>query len=125
MHGRHAAGSSPAIGLRGNYVDFRFFIFGHRLSLRNGDYGQMADTNAIDGKARTRTFEVGVGEIWEGCSRDRFRDYWTTEPGISRVANGIPRMDRVRVLGNAVVPQVGEYVGRTLLNLIKELNVQD
>lgn len=35
------------------------------------------------------------------------RSYWQDKPGICRVADGIPyRMDRIRGLGNAVVPEV-------------------
>lgn len=31
---------------------------------------------------------------------------WLPEPGVGRVANGIPdRVDRIKCLGNAVVPQ--------------------
>jgi DNA (cytosine-5)-methyltransferase 1 len=34
------------------------------------------------------------------------RDQWATEPNVGRVANGIPfRVDRLKCLGNAVVPQ--------------------
>jgi DNA (cytosine-5)-methyltransferase 1 len=41
---------------------------------------------------------------------------WPTEPGVGRVAHGVPaRVDRLRALGNAVVPQVAEYVGRLIL----------
>ncbi|MHC4214944.1 MAG: hypothetical protein ACYSWP_16420, partial [Planctomycetota bacterium] len=43
-------------------------------------------------------------------------DWWSTEPDVGRVANGVPaRVDRLRGLGNAVVPQVAEYIGRQIL----------
>lgn len=38
--------------------------------------------------------------------------YWLVEPGVDRVADGVPdRVDRLRALGNAVVPAVAQYVG--------------
>ena len=37
---------------------------------------------------------------------------WQTEPDVGRVAHGIPaRVDRLRGLGNAVVPQLAELIG--------------
>ena len=42
--------------------------------------------------------------------------WWESEPDVGRVAHGIPsRVDRVRCLGNAVVPQVVEIIGRAIL----------
>lgn len=42
--------------------------------------------------------------------------WWAVEPDVGRMAHGIPgRVDRIRCLGNSVVPQVMEYVGRRLL----------
>ena len=36
---------------------------------------------------------------------------WTTEPSVGRVANGIPnRVDRLKGLGNAIVPQVAKLI---------------
>ena len=45
---------------------------------------------------------------------------WSTEPPAIRVANGIPnRMDRLRALGNAIVPQCAQFVGQCLLDSIR------
>jgi len=37
---------------------------------------------------------------------------WATESGLARVAHGVPnRLDRIKSLGNAVVPQIAEWLG--------------
>jgi DNA (cytosine-5)-methyltransferase 1 len=42
--------------------------------------------------------------------------WWEVEPAVCRVANGLPnRIHRLRGLGNAVVPQVAEYIGRRIV----------
>jgi DNA (cytosine-5)-methyltransferase 1 len=44
------------------------------------------------------------------------RGSWRIEPDVDRVAHGIPaRVDRLRGLGNAVVPDVAEFVGRLIV----------
>lgn len=41
---------------------------------------------------------------------------WLPEPSVGRVANGVPRrVDRLAALGNAVVPQIPEMIGRAIL----------
>ena len=41
---------------------------------------------------------------------------WDVEPNVGRVANGVPsRMDRLKQLGNAVVPQIPELIGRAIM----------
>ncbi len=41
---------------------------------------------------------------------------WLVEPDVGRVAHGIPaRVDRLRALGNAVVPQIPEIIGRAIM----------
>jgi DNA (cytosine-5)-methyltransferase 1 len=42
--------------------------------------------------------------------------WWSAEPDVGRVANGVPnRVDRLHALGNAVVPQIPEIIGRAIL----------
>lgn len=47
---------------------------------------------------------------------------WPPEPDVGRVAHGVPaRVDRLRSLGNAVVPQVVEVIGRRILEAEAEV----
>lgn len=47
-------------------------------------------------------------------------DWWAVEPDMGRVAHGVPaRVDRLRALGNAIVPQCAQYVGWQILNSLK------
>ena len=47
--------------------------------------------------------------------------WWSVEPDVGRVADGVPkRVDRLRCLGNAVVPQIPEIIGRSILSCIQE-----
>jgi len=44
-------------------------------------------------------------------------DWWVIEPDVGRVAHGVPaRVDRLRALGNAVVPQIPEIIGRAIMD---------
>lgn len=46
------------------------------------------------------------------------RREWPAEPSMGRVANGVPRrVDRLRGLGNAVVPQIPELIGRMIMEV--------
>ena len=43
---------------------------------------------------------------------------WSVEPSVGRVAHGIPnRVDRLKGLGNAVVPQIPAVLGRAILEV--------
>ena len=47
-----------------------------------------------------------------GCTSRTVGDWWQIEPDVGRVANGVSdRVDKLRGLGNAIVPQVAELVG--------------
>lgn len=49
--------------------------------------------------------------------------HWETEPDVARVANGIPnQLDRIRALGNAVVPNQAKLAFEILIGLKKEIH---
>ena len=55
--------------------------------------------------------------VREGGTRPgRLSDHWLVEPNVGRVANGVPkRVDRLKCLGNAVVPQIPQLIGEAIL----------
>ncbi len=60
-------------------------------------------------------------QIEGGQTPIRERRYWAAEPGLGRVANGVPnRSHRLKGLGNAVVPQIPEMIGRAILEAEKQ-----
>ena len=47
--------------------------------------------------------------------------FWETEPSVGRVVNGVPHQShRLKSLGNAVVPQIPEIIGRTIMRYERE-----
>lgn len=74
----------------------------------------VADTDQGRRGGRARFF----GEGWWSETEDGRG--WEPEPDVGRVVNGLPsRVDRLRCLGNAVVPQVAEWIGRRLLEVFE------
>jgi DNA (cytosine-5)-methyltransferase 1 len=84
----------------------------------------------------SNTQSIGVQRLWasgkqeshpyEGqevlmCdSEGRRQTNWDVEPNVGRVANGIPkRVDRIKGLGNAIVPQIAERIAWTILEISK------
>jgi DNA (cytosine-5)-methyltransferase 1 len=48
-------------------------------------------------------------------SRQQATQFWLAEPAVGRVAHGIPRrVDRLKGLGNAIVPQIAMRIGETI-----------
>ena len=52
------------------------------------------------------------------CGKRSQPGNWLPEPSVGRVANGVPRrVDRLKQLGNAVVPQIPEVIGRFIMEI--------
>jgi DNA (cytosine-5)-methyltransferase 1 len=67
----------------------------------------LADTAGTHGWEQDRHGEMPAGR--SGVSR------WLPEPNVGRVAHGVPaRVDRLRGLGNAVVPQIAEWIAHRI-----------
>ena len=48
-------------------------------------------------------------------SKSHGGNYWSTEPSVGRLAHGVPnRVDRLKGLGNAIVPQIAEMLFRKI-----------
>ena len=74
----------------------------------NGERGCMWETN--------RQNAEDVGQSSEG---QRHR-WWDFEPNVGRVADGLPgRVHRLKGLGNSIVPQIVEEIGKALIRGMK------
>lgn len=52
---------------------------------------------------------------------EREENKWPAEPGVGRVANGVPnRVDRLKGLGNAIVPQVAYQIFKCIVEVEKK-----
>ena len=62
--------------------------------------------------------------IWGRAPQADSAEWWAAEPDVGRVAHGVPsRLDRLAALGNAVVPQVAEWIGRRILETEKRMTL--
>jgi DNA (cytosine-5)-methyltransferase 1 len=72
-----------------------------------------------------KRLERRLRESLRQCTGERFigaggspeqQGTWLPEPNVGRVAHGVPnRVDRLKALGNAVVPQIPEIIGRAIM----------
>lgn len=59
---------------------------------------------------------AGGGEARGSGRRLPASEGWSAEPDVGRVADGVPaRVDRLAALGNALLPQIAEWIGRRIL----------
>ena len=85
----------------------------------------VADAENANGRRADGTENTGRGNPEAGrCSvKGRGLQHWSIEPDVGRVAHGIPRrVDRLRALGNAVVPQVAEWIGHRIMEVHNSVN---
>ena len=65
---------------------------------------------------RTEPIQEEVSRQTKGIGSER-QSWWSIEPDVGRVAHGVQgRVHRLKGLGNAIVPQIAETIGRALIN---------
>lgn len=98
----------PASAVGAPHIRDRVWIIAYPSSV-----GSEGHSVADEGPA-TKEFLIGRGLI-QGAAHAREANGWPVEPYICRVAYGVPaRMDRLRQLGNAVVPEIPKIVGAAI-----------
>lgn len=99
----------------------RLFILAYRDMPRHGTQGHEAGQHWKEESGQKRKdvlFELGGLRAAKGAGRK----HWESEPAVGRVVDGLPRrMDRLRLLGNSIVPQVAEVVGNRLYEIHRSL----
>ena len=84
--------------------------------------------NSYSGSKETLNQERVLGEQNTEGETERYPDgslqihgQWNIEPNVGRVADGIPsRVDRLKSLGNSLVPQIPYYIGQTILRTMAD-----
>jgi DNA (cytosine-5)-methyltransferase 1 len=101
----------PASAVGAPHRRDRIWIVAYPSSIRpqgSGLLGRPVSTTSNPNRETNWTF--GCGEKRTGA--------WDVEPNVGRVADGVPnRLDRLKSLGNAVVPQIPQMFGEIMMRL--------
>jgi len=115
----------PACGVNAPHRRDRVWIMAHSIDSRHIGKVRGIDAQKVRIQEEDRSersggrMSIGTSELEQRWSTNRLydpkdvadsvagSDWWSVEPDVGRVAYGIPRrVDRLRGLGNAIVPQV-------------------
>jgi DNA (cytosine-5)-methyltransferase 1 len=81
-----------------------------------------AGSNGLERPIQANDGECAGARVFAGCSLtggagEAGTEQWRIEPDVGRVAHGVPaRVDRLRGLGNAIVPQIAEWIAHKILD---------
>lgn len=111
--------SISAASIGAPHIRDRLWILAYR-------YGNGESDSAINAEAcgnsppvvdsSGRRHRASESPIFSGWDAVELSSWWSAEPGMDRVAYGLPaQVDRLKGLGNAVVPQITELIGHAIL----------
>jgi len=112
-HSDSRGGSCGETSKERNYVSGLYPDVANAISIRQQGQGQLKQSLFAEAYRKGETvnaFAGGTPEIWKA------------EPELGRVADGVPnRVDRIKGLGNAVVPQLIQAIGNLVMQADKEM----
>jgi DNA (cytosine-5)-methyltransferase 1 len=107
-HERHDDKRNEASAEEGIRGEARASCSNVAYTQRKRQQGQRPQGNASNQEAN------GEGQAAQSFNGS-IGNFWLPEPAVGRVANGIPRrVDRLKGLGNAIVPQIAMRIGQTI-----------
>lgn len=117
--------SAAEVGAR--HVRNRWWLLANATSKRSRSWTNDGDTRGEAAKRTNSKCFCSVGQLADAASKRSQAHgawqsepcgWWQVEPSVGRVVNGIPaRMDRLRGLGNAVVPQCAKEAFKILMGI--------
>jgi DNA (cytosine-5)-methyltransferase 1 len=111
-HGGRDVADAPSARLEGSTGQAALGERGPSLKLAGGPEVGNADGSSADAYAPPGGSWGTVGEP----------GWWSAEPDVGRVAHGVPaRVDRLRSLGNALVPQIAQWIGERIMSYEQEI----
>ena len=103
---------------------------GNIESMEEKSSGEKERGNQSSIRTSTRSTDVANsnsnGEKWDQSkdrqgSRIKQESWWQSEPNVGRVANGVPgRVHRLKGLGNSIVPQIAEEIGKAIWKTLNQ-----
>jgi DNA (cytosine-5)-methyltransferase 1 len=134
----------PAAGVGAPHRRDRIWFIAHLANAtskgtRENDEGVWSRTSGVSGRQETTLANAITGNVEAGRQRhgtlrtghqeERLSDHvasggetqgqstwWNVEPDVGRVAHGVSgRIHRLKGLGNAIVPQIAEEIGRAII----------
>ena len=91
---------------------------GSRATQLDGSRGDVANTNGERG-CMWETNRQDAEDVGQSSEGQRHR-WWDFEPNVGRVAHGVRgRVHRLKGLGNSIVPQIVEEIGKALIRGMK------
>ena len=108
--------NNPTISTKGDEItDIGTKSSGDKNVANSKCMGRESRTSVREELAREESHGKFNNRSTDGSAQERARSWWDVEPNVGRVAYGIPsRVDRLRGLGNAIVPQIAMQIGLSI-----------